>query len=338
MATPAAGDLRTIRFCGQPVSAAQWALLREVVETCSGLSRTELARTVCDLLEWRRPNGGLKAHECRMFLEDLGTRGLLVLPASQATRPLGRRTTVPSTAQGDEQPELVGTVRDVAPVTIALVQDEGERRLWRELVGRHHYLGHKVAFGASLRYLVRVERPQPTVVGCLQFSSPAWRMEARDRWIGWDDDARRRNLQRVVQNSRFLLLPWVRVRNLATTVLSLAARRLPQDWWEHYRVQPVLLETLVDPSRFTGTCYQAANWLELGVTTGRGRMDRLHQRGGAAPKTVWVYPLGAGATDELRTVAPESTAPRAEPRDEEWDDPVEEGAPAVLPRRKARCG
>lgn len=194
----------------------------------------------------------------------------------------------------------MGTVRDVAPVTVELVADEAERRLWRELVGRHHYLGHKMPFGASLRYLVRVERPQPAVVGCLQFSSPAWRMDARDRWIGWDDGARRRNLQRVVQNSRFLLLPWVRVRNLATTVLSLAARRLPQDWWEHYRVHPVLLETLVDPSRYTGTCYRAANWLELGVTTGRGRMDRRHEREGAAPKTVWVYPVSPGATDALR--------------------------------------
>lgn len=289
-----------ITFCGQPVSGPQLALVREVVETCAGLSRTELARTVCDLLRWRRPNGGLKALECRLFLEELESAGRLRLPKRHTTRPFGRRTTVPVTSQGDEQPEVVGTVRDVAPVTIDLVQDEAERLLWRELVGRHHYLGHKMPFGASLRYLVRVERPRPGVVGCLQFSSPAWRMEERDRWIGWDDAVRKRNLQRVVQNSRFLLLPWVRVRNLATTVLSLAARRLPEDWWEHYRVRPALLETLVDPSRYTGTCYRAANWIELGITTGRGRMDRHHEREGAAPKTVWVYPVRPQAQDELR--------------------------------------
>lgn len=290
----------SLRFCGRAVTWAQWALVREVVETCGGLSRTELAKTVCELLAWRRPNGGLKAHECRLWLEELEGRGLLVLPAGKTTRPRGRRTTVPVTAQGDEQPELVGTVRDVAPVTVELVGDDAQRRLWRELVGRHHYLGHTMPFGASLRYLVRVEQPRPAVVGCLQFSSPAWRMQARDRWIGWDEAARRRNLQRVVQNSRFLLLPWVRVRNLATTVLALAARRLPQDWWEHYRVRPVLLETLVDPSRYTGTCYRAANWLEVGVTTGRGRMDRRHEHEGAAPKTVWVYPVSPRATDALR--------------------------------------
>ena len=289
-----------LAFCGQPVAPAQWALIQEVVETCSGLSRTELARTVCDLLGWRRPNGGLKAHECRLWLEALDSVGRLGLPRRRAARPFGRRTTVPITAQGDEQPEIVGTVRDVAPVAVDLVRDEAERLLWRELVGRHHYLGHKMPFGASLRYLVRVERPKPAVVGCLQFSSPAWRMEARDRWIGWDDAARKRNLQRVVQNSRFLLLPWVRVRNLATTVLALAARRLPEDWWEHYRWQPALLETLVDPSRYTGTCYRAANWIELGTTTGRGRMDRRHEREGAAPKSVWVYPVRPAARDELR--------------------------------------
>lgn len=271
-----------------------------MLETFSGLSRTELAKTVCDLLGRRRPKGGLKAHECRLLLEELGERGLLALPAGKTTRPCGRRTTVPVTAQGDERPELAGAVRDVAPVTVELVQDDAERRLWRELVGRHHCLGHTMPFGASLRYLVRVERPKPVVVGCLQFSGPAWRMGARDRWIGWDDGARRRNLQRVVQNSRVVILPQVRVRNLATTVLSLAARRLPRDWWERYRVRPVLLETLVDPSRHTGTCYRAANWLEVGVTTGRGRMDRHHEREGAAPKTVWVYPVSPGAADAMR--------------------------------------
>ena len=289
-----------VRFCGQPVTVDQMELICEVVETCSGLSRTELAATLCDLLEWRRPNDGLKTHECRLFLEKLETQGRLKLPASQTSRPHGCVTTVPMTAQGDIQPALVGTVRDVAPITIELVRDDAERRLWRELVGRHHYLGHKMPFGASLRYLVRAERPQPAVVGCLQFSSPAWRMASRDNWIGWDDAARKRNLQRVVQNSRFLLLPWVRVRNLATHVLGRAARRLPQDWWEHYRVEPVLLETLVDPSRYTGTCYRAANWIEVGETTGRGRMDRNHGRDGLAPKRVWLYPLVPTATDILQ--------------------------------------
>jgi len=289
-----------LNFCGHSVTEEQLELIREVAETCSGLSRTELAATVCDLLEWKRQNKKLKTHECRIFLEDLEAKGLLVLPARQVTRKVGSATSVPVTAQGDVQPELAGTVGDVGPVSVELVKDDAERRLWRELVGRHHYLGHKMPFGASLRYLVRVERPQPAVVGCIQFSSPAWRMAARDQWIGWDAEARTKNLQRVVQNSRYLILPWVRVQNLATHVLGLAVRRLPQDWWEAYRVQPLLLETLVDPSRFSGGCYRAANWQEVGLTTGRGRMEKAHKKEGLAPKTVWLLPLTPGAVAELR--------------------------------------
>jgi len=185
-------------------------------------------------------------------------------------------------------------------MVLEAVTTEGQRLLFRELVGRHHYLGHAVPFGAHLRYLVYASQPERTVVGCLQFSSPAWRMAVRDRWIGWDEGTRRRNLQRVVNNSRFLILPWVRVRNLASRVLSLATRRLEGDWAERYAVEPLLVETLVDPSRYTGHCYRAANWIEVGVTTGRGRMDRERLREGASPKLVFVYPLAREATRQLR--------------------------------------
>jgi hypothetical protein len=134
----------------------------------------------------------------------------------------------------------------------------------------------------------------------MQFSSPAWRMKARDQWIGWDDTTRSRNLQRVVTNSRFLILPWVHIQNLASTVLSLALRRLVIDWEQRYGVRPLLVETLVDPGRFTGGCYLAANWIALGGTAGRGRMDREHQRHGAAPKKLLVYPLHRDAARRLR--------------------------------------
>jgi hypothetical protein len=168
------------------------------------------------------------------------------------------------------------------------------------LVERYHYLGHRVPFGAHLRYLIRITRPAAQVVGCLQFSSPAWRMAARERWIGWDDESRGQRLQHIVNNSRFLILPWVRVRNLASGVLSQATRVLSRDWETQYRWQPWLLETLVDRTRFAGTCYRAANWIEVGETSGRGRQDRCHQRHGAAPKTVFVYPLIAHARERLQ--------------------------------------
>ena len=139
------------------------------------------------------------------------------------------------------------------------------------------------------------------VVGCLQFSSPAWRMAVRDRWVGWDDRTRARNLQRVVNNSRFLLLPWVAVKNLASAVLARGLSQLVVDWPRHYHVEPWLMETLVDPVRHHGGCYRAANWVAVGATSGRGRMDRHGRRGGEAPKTVLVYhPVVRNAQRRLR--------------------------------------
>jgi hypothetical protein len=195
---------------------------------------------------------------------------------------------------------LSGEVSDLAPIVLERVSVPEQRRLFRELVGRHHYLGHAVPFGAHLRYLVYASRPGRPVVGCLQFSSPAWRMAVRDAWIGWSEGTRRRNLQRVINNSRFLILPWVQVRNLASVILSQAMRRVAAEWEDLYAVEPVLVETLVDSRRYRGHCYRAANFVLLGETTGRGRMDRHTQRAGEAPKTVWVYPLVKDAARRLR--------------------------------------
>lgn len=303
-----------IVFKGRTFTPTDLELIREVVSTCGGLSRQELAKTVCELVGWRRPKGGLKTWECKELLSELDESGVIALPPLQVTKPKGTRTSVPCTEQGDEQELLEGKVKDVAPVLLQRVVEDSDRLLWRELVGRHHYLGHKVAFGAHLRYLVMVSRPNETVVGCLQLSSPAWKMAIRDQWIGWDDDTRRLNLQRIVNNSRFLILPWVRVRNLASHVLGRAMRQFPPDWEAAYGVRPLLVETLVDRHRFRGICYRAANWEYLGVTQGRGRMDRQHQRHGAEPKDLFVYPLIPQAREALRL-------------------PQEEEAP-VLPRRQ----
>jgi hypothetical protein len=194
----------------------------------------------------------------------------------------------------------VGTVENFGPIEVQEARTPKQGKLFRELIGRYHYQGYDVAYGAQLRYLIYVSEPRRQVVGCLRFSSPAWRMSARDQWIGWDESTRARNLQQVVNNSRFLLLPWVQVRNLASHVLSLAARRVALDWPVRYANPALLLETLVDPERFSGTCYRAANWIEVGMTSGRGRMDREHQRHGLAPKKVLVYPLVRGAARRLR--------------------------------------
>ena len=287
-------------FAGRGFALAEVQLIREIVESCAGLSRMELAHTVCELVGWNRPSGALKARECREFLERLEARGHLRLPEKRARRPRGSRTAVPHTPHGEPGPVLLGSVRDVEPITVAPVRSLEDRQVFRELVGRYHSLGHAVPFGAQQQYLVQVARPRPAVVGCLQFSSPAWRMAARDRWIGWDEATRARNLQHVVNNSRFLLVPWVKVKNLASAVLARGLRQLRGHWQERYAVEPYLVETLVDGRRYTGSCYRAANWLVVGETTGRGRMDRHHRREGEAPKTVLLYPLVADAARRLR--------------------------------------
>ena len=288
------------RFAGRRLTAQEMVLVREVVASCDGLSRAELAQTVCELLGWRRPSGSLRGLECRRWLEELESCGWLELPAKRARRPVGRRTRVPLSERGEPGAVLEGTVREFVPVVLEAVEKPAEQALFRELVGRYHYLGYRLPYGAQLRYLVFVSQPQRQVVGCVQFSSPAWRMAVRDRWIGWDEATRQRNLQRVVANSRLLILPWVRVANLASRLLAQATRRLAVDWPARYGVEPLLVETLVDAERFRGTCYRAANWQVLGTTSGRGRMDREHRRHGLACKMVLVYALVPDAARRLR--------------------------------------
>ncbi len=286
-------------FKGRTFTPADLGLIREIVGTYGHLGRQELAQTIVALLEWERPNGSPKWRECRDLLDKLAGDGFLELPALRETKQRGTRTSVPMSPRGERGEELVGTVRDVAPVELTLVRKEEDRLLWRELVGRYHYLGYKVPFGAQLRYLIRASNPQEAVVGCIQVSSPAWKVAPRDKWIGWDVQTRECNLQRIVNNSRFLILPWIKVRNLASHVLSKLTRELPAHWQEAYGYSPVLMETFVDSRRFRGTCYRASNWTWLGTTQGRGRMDREKKRIGADPKEVFVRCLTKNAAKRL---------------------------------------
>ncbi len=270
-------------------------LMRHTALEFSALGVTEIARTVCELLEWKRPSGGLKNHECRQLLERLQAEGFLQLPD---LRKLGGR--------GPRRADVYGSCSEPAPVECAasecepmelvLVEGQAESRRWREQVERHHYLGCRVPFGAHLRYWVRHRQQE---LACLLWTSPAWKMQARDAWIGWSDEQRRCNLQSIVNNGRFLILPWVRVKGLASKILALNARHIPRDWEIRYGCRPLLLETLVDAARFRGTCYRAANWIHVGQTAGRGRMDREHKAHGQAVKDIYVYPLVRDARQRL---------------------------------------
>jgi hypothetical protein len=291
-----------LSFSGRNVSAAELELIRETVRDFSNLSLTELSKTICELLEWKRPTGKLKYEECRAFLEHLRDQGALILPGLRDTRAPGPRRVV-STAQSDAQTPVTGSAGDFDPLMLHLVQASNPtlNSLFKQYVDRYHYLRYRIPFGANLRYLVESSRLPGHYLACLQFSSPAWTMAPRDTWIGWSINERKRNLQFVVNQSRYLILPWVEVKGLATKILSLAARRLPQDWQALYGYRPLLLETLVDRSRFSGTCYKAGNWIHLGATQGRGRMDRDHAAHGEAIKDIFVYPLCRHAREQLRT-------------------------------------
>lgn len=277
-----------LTFCGRELKPEELNLIRQITRDFSALSLTELAHTVCELLEWRRPNGGPKNRECYLFLLELHRRGWLpwLSPPPKKLRP---RATVWDELS-DAQAPLTGPIGDCLPLQLQRIEGSQDRRLFRQYLQRYHYLGYKVPYGAQLCYFVRSAQPPRPVLACLLFTSAAWKMAPRDACIGWDPTSRQANLPLVVNHSRFLILPWVRVPNLASHILSLAARQLPRDWWAAYRAQPVLLETLVDATRYHGGCYRAANWTEVGLTQGRGRMDRSGKAQGTR-KHIFLFPL-----------------------------------------------
>jgi hypothetical protein len=285
-------------FCGREFTGEEISLIQEVVATCGGISRRELAHTVCELLEWKRPNDQLKARDCRDLLELLESKGELTLPEKKRKSKTSSQKIIPEIPRRQPLSILSGSVEEFTPLEVQRVRNRDQRDLFKKLIGRYHYLGYAMPFGARLQYLVYVNRPHREVVGCIQFSSPAWRMRARDEWIGWTDERRKVALQQVVNNSRFLIL--APIKNLASTILSCTIRDLRCDWERQYGLKPLLVETLVDRQQFHGGCYRASNWIELGKTTGRGRMDRANERHGAHVKTILVYPLVKNAVHQLK--------------------------------------
>ncbi len=286
------------RFCGREFTAEEVEMIREVVGACGGISWNELAHTVCELLDWKRPGGGLKTRECRDFLTLLEGKGILRLPEKRNAGKTGPRKSKEKAPCQAPYSVLTGRVDDFTPLDVDCVRTREQRDIFKHLLAQYHYLGYAMPFGARIQYLVYVSRPRREVVGCVQFSSAAWRMKARDRWIGWDDKRREAALQHVVNNSRFLVL--ASIRNLASAMLAASLRRLKSDWPLQYGVEPLLVETLVDREKFYGGCYRSANWIDLGETSGRGRMDRANKRQGASVKTILVYPLAKNAVYRLR--------------------------------------
>lgn len=280
-----------LSFCGHPLTQQEVDLIRQVTREFSNLALTELAATISELLEWKRPNGKLKTRECYLFLLELHERGWLPwLPAPQPRRPRTAPVAAPAAPAIAPPPILDGDLRQYRPLRLHLIEEAAERRQFRQYLDQYHYLGYQAPYGAQLRYFVRASQADLPPLAALLFTSAAWRMAPRDQCIGWQEPARLVNLPRIVNNSRFLILPWARIPHLASHILSRIAQQLPGDWSQRYAVEPVLLETLVDSARYRGTCYRAANWIDAGTTQGRGRMDRLHQAA-LQPKRIFLFPL-----------------------------------------------
>ena len=223
---------------------------------------------------------------CRVALARMQLDGLITLAPSQIPN-ARRRPDFPPTPASDAQTPIEQPVHELGSLTLRLVTGTAASRLWSEYVARYHYLGYTPMSGSQLRYNVFAGEQ---LVACLSFGASAWKLKARERFVGWSEAQRQRNLQLVVNNARFLILPWIQSKGLASKILSRVARQLPQDWLQRYGFRPVLLETFVEFERHRGTCYKAANWINIGQTSGRGKKSSSHLQ--LIPiKDIWLYPL-----------------------------------------------
>ena len=253
-----------------------------------GWGRTRLSIKLCELWNWRAPNGQLKDMACRNLLLRLEQAGQICLPPRQRKSTNAYRNRSPLLVPHPSDP-VEDPLKSLLPLQITCVATGGEQgQLFRYLVAQHHYLGCRNVAGENMKYLIYSR--DGCILACILFSAAAWKSAPRDRIIGWSPLVRERNLPYVTNNSRFLILPWVKVMNLASHILSCVVRRVSPDWMNKYAHPIYLLETFVDRSRYRGSCYQAANWMCTGQTTGRTRNDR-YQRIRTRRKDLYVYPL-----------------------------------------------
>jgi hypothetical protein len=282
-----------LNHCGRVISPEELADIRETVATCSRLSRSELARTIGEHLEWYSASGSLKLDACLKLLEKLEAQEGLKIPEIQISSGWSGKQ-VPQTKNTEAGELLEGSVGTLGPFQVVPVTEKEEIGLWNEYVNRYHYLGYKQPFGCSVRYFITNLHGK---LGCLLFSGAAKGLRERDKWLGWSTDERLKNLGLVINNNRFLIFPWVKIKYLASHVLGQAARRVCDDWQQRWGYRPVVVETFVDPERYSGTCYRAANWIYVGDTTGTG-LARHGKSYASSPKKIFVLPL----VPDFRTV------------------------------------
>ena len=274
-----------VRYCGREFSFADLEVVRDLC--ASAPNRKAIADALCETFDWRRPDGRLKDMSARVALLRMERDGLVALPAPRGGNGNGR---MPRHAEPPAELELFtfpDTLDALGDIDLVVVATKAQSSRWRTLVAAYHYLGYTPFAGAQLRYLIE---SATGTLGALGFAASAWTCEPRDTHIGWDAEHRKARLHLVVGNARFLILPQVRVANLASCVLGQATRRLSSDWRAAYGYEPVLIETFVETGRFIGTSYQAANWIRVGQTKGRGKLDRMNEHK-LPVKDVYLYPL-----------------------------------------------
>ena len=259
-------------ICGRSVTWADVQMIRTLIKDNPTALRAELSRRVCLAWNWLKPDGGLKAMSCRVLLLKLHRMGAIELPAPIVGNGNGKKF-ARRTEEGEPKDPIVSSLRALGPVRLERVQKKSDSLLWNELMERYHYLGYTPLPGAQIRYLIH---SPAGLLGAIGFSAAAWKVQPRDTWIGWHQSVRKENLHLIVNNSRFLILPWVNAKYLASHTLSLCARQLARDWQEIYGYTPALMETFVETDRFAGTCYKAANWIYVGQTKGRGKLDQFN--------------------------------------------------------------
>ena len=280
----------TIRFRGRDYTSEDFRFIQQLIDNNPGLSRRRLSVKLCEAWNWYQANGATRDMVCRSFMLLLHRAGVITLPPirMKSHNPLAKRK-APQLSLDLLQWEKVGErFADLKPLEILQVRRSGDEKLFNQLIQSHHYLAYTHPVGEHLKYLIRAKG---TPVACMAWCSGPLRMNARDRFIGWTPEVRKRNLHLTTYNTRFLILPWGRVPHLASHILGCVARRISKDWQALYNHPIHLLETFIEPGRFKGTCYKAANWVELGETKGRGTKCPTQEQNRPI-KTHWVYPLG----------------------------------------------
>lgn len=290
--------ITTYLYSGRVFTAGEINWIRNYITANPQLHRLALSRVIAQDLRWFAPDGRPKEMSCRVAMLRMHQNGLICLPPpKRKNRPVQWR---PQLSQASNpQPSICAPAGQLGPLVLRQALTAHDKRLWNELIQRYHYLGHSPLTGAQIKYLVCAACGD--LLAALGFAAAAWKVAARDQFIQWSDDQRIANLHLIVNNSRFLILPWVTSKNLASRILSLAAKQLPCDWQLRYNYQPVLLETFVQKNKFKGTCYRAANWIHLGQTQGRGKRDR-YSKFPLPVKGVFVYPLNKSFRNILCSV------------------------------------